>query len=103
MVSAINVSSNPSVAGQSGATSALSETGDFDFLSYLLGLQATTSEENSAAIDPGLLAPRLNTEEIALAEEGASSQKEKELSQWNQIFPGQNRNQIWYSQISFDC
>ena len=85
MVSAVNLNhTNPTVAGNN-ATNAGSETGDFDFLSYLLGLQATQSEESASGIELGMATSRLKTADNA---EESDNPKGDKLSQWNQIFPG---------------
>lgn len=88
MVSAVNLNhTNPTVAGNN-ATNAGSETGDFDFLGYLLGLQATQADEGTTGIEQGLVATRLNPSDIVDKAEEGDAPKGKELSQWNQIFPG---------------
>jgi len=88
MVSATNINhTNPTVAGNN-ATNAASETGDFDFLGYLLGLQATQVDEGTAGIEQGLVATKLNPSDIVDKAEESDDSKGKELSQWNQIFPG---------------
>lgn len=64
----------------------LPETEGFDFLSYLLGLQVGSLQDNQTT-DASLLMPK--GDQTASAEEILAPEvKEKELSQWNPIFPG---------------
>src|SRR4051812_13448341 len=61
------------------------ETGGFDFLDYLLGLQANLDE--TPAEGPSALLSSL-TAEAKEGETQESSDTKKDLSQWNSLFPG---------------
>lgn len=96
MVSATNLSPSQSLLlGQSEGMMGLPETEGFDFMSYLLGLQAGTNTDSalpdSTSLDGAIvLTPKrdlpVETGEITVSPEEKT--KEKELSQWNPIFPG---------------
>lgn len=83
--------STPNVTSANGLNSATQAGGaqapeaeGFDFLSYLLGLQANTITETTTE-DPSALSSLGQKEETE-----ESMEQSKDLSQWNQIFPGLN-------------
>ena len=89
MVSAVGVNqTHPLAAGDKKAALATPETGEFDFMSYLLGLQAATTEENSTDRISQFVANGLGQGGSEMTEEQPLSSKGKEVSQWNPIFPG---------------
>lgn len=87
MVSISQVNASQMTPGQMGVTGT-PETAEFDFLSYLLGLQVSPTSVEGELDTEGLLAAALPmnapTEESLLPAES----REKETSQWNPIFPG---------------
>lgn len=87
MVSVSHINASQMTPGQMGVTGT-PETAEFDFLSYLLGLQVSPTSVEGELDTEALLAASLPmnapTEETLLPAET----REKETSQWNPIFPG---------------
>src|SRR5688572_27625154 len=87
VLSTTNVTMNPQTQGLQTNSNLSPETEGFDFMSYLLGLQANTIEDTG---ETGLPLAPFTDKQSTDAEEAMPSQmdKAKEASQWNPIFPG---------------